>query len=124
MEHSVQARSIRWFYAATDADWDALFTEQLPRVYNFFRYRVGIRAEAEDLASITFERAWRARHRYRPGASHADGFVRLRVGSEESLPLIVKSLVDQGVGVYGLQSRRRSLEQLFLDIMGDDQRPG
>ena len=65
MEHSVQARSIRWFYAATDADWDALFTEQLPRVYNFFRYRVGIRAEAEDLTSITFERAWRARHRYR-----------------------------------------------------------
>jgi len=62
--------------------------------------------------------------RFGTGASHADGFVRLRVGSEESLPLIVKSLVDQGVGVYGLQSRRRSLEQLFLDIMGDDQRPG
>src|SRR5437867_12551508 len=65
MEHVAQARSIRWFYAATDADWDALFTEQLPRVYNFFRYRVGIRADAEDLTSITFERAWRARRRYR-----------------------------------------------------------
>lgn len=65
MEHAAQARSIRWFYAATDADWDTLFTEQLPRVYNFFRYRVGIHADAEDLTSITFEKAWRARHRYR-----------------------------------------------------------
>jgi len=65
MEHVAQARSIRWFYAATDADWDALFTEQLPRVYNFFRYRVGIRADAEDLTSITFEKAWRSRRRYR-----------------------------------------------------------
>lgn len=65
MEHAAQARSIRWFYAATEADWDALFTEQLPRVYNFFRYRVGIRANAEHLTSITFEKAWRARRRYR-----------------------------------------------------------
>src|SRR5262245_26547771 len=65
MEHAVPARSIRWFYAATDADWDALFTEQLPRVYNFFRYRVGIGADAEDLTSITFEKAWRARAQYR-----------------------------------------------------------
>jgi hypothetical protein len=24
------------------ADWDALFAEQLPHVYNFFRYRVGL----------------------------------------------------------------------------------
>lgn len=50
---------------ATDADWDALYADQLPRVYNFFRYRVGPGAVAEDLTSITFEKAWRARERYR-----------------------------------------------------------
>lgn len=50
---------------ATEEDWDALFAEQLPRVYNFFRYRVGDGPVAEDLASRTFEKAWRARHRYR-----------------------------------------------------------
>jgi RNA polymerase sigma-70 factor (ECF subfamily) len=50
---------------ATEEDWDALYAEQLPRVYNFFRYRVGDGPVAEDLASLTFEKAWRARHRYR-----------------------------------------------------------
>lgn len=50
--------------AASETDWDALYTEQLPRVYNFFRYRVGNGAVAEDLTSVTFEKAWRARGRY------------------------------------------------------------
>jgi RNA polymerase sigma-70 factor (ECF subfamily) len=50
---------------AREADWDALYAEQLPRVYNFFRYRVGDGAVAEDLTSLTFEKAWVARGRYR-----------------------------------------------------------
>ncbi len=54
-----------WLTPASEADWDALYAEQLPRVYNFFRYRVGDGPEAEDLTSTTFEKAWRARHRYR-----------------------------------------------------------
>ena len=52
-------------FAASGADWDALYAEQLPRVYNFFRYRIGNDAVAEDLTSITFEKAWQARSRYR-----------------------------------------------------------
>jgi len=62
--------------------------------------------------------------RFGTNARQVAGCVRLRVGSEESLPRIVRWLVEQGVGVYGLQSRRRSLEELFLDIMGDDQSAG
>ncbi len=50
---------------AREQDWDALYAEQLPRVYNFFRYRDGDGAVAEDLTSITFEKAWASRHRYR-----------------------------------------------------------
>jgi RNA polymerase sigma-70 factor (ECF subfamily) len=50
---------------ARDGDWDALYADQLPRVLNFFRYRVGDHALAEDLTSRTFEKAWVARHRYR-----------------------------------------------------------
>jgi len=46
-------------------EWDVRFAEALPRVYNFFRYRVGDGPLAEDLTSITFEKAWRARDRYR-----------------------------------------------------------
>lgn len=59
------ARLWLWGRQARVADWDARFAEQLPRVYNFFRYRVGDGPLAEDLTSITFEKAWRARERYR-----------------------------------------------------------
>jgi RNA polymerase sigma-70 factor (ECF subfamily) len=55
-----------WSFRATrEADWDAVYREQLPRVYNYLRFRVGDATVAEDLASATFERAWAARHRYR-----------------------------------------------------------
>jgi len=50
---------------AAEPDWGAVYTEQLPRVYNFFRYRLGNEAVAEDLTSRTFEKAWAARSRYR-----------------------------------------------------------
>lgn len=50
---------------AADVDWDAFYEAELPRVYNFFRYRVGCTAEAEDLTAATFEKAWRARDSYR-----------------------------------------------------------
>ncbi len=53
-----------WPSAATEADWEALYAEHLPRVYNFLRYRVGP-AEAEDLAARVFEKAWVHRRRYR-----------------------------------------------------------
>jgi RNA polymerase sigma-70 factor (ECF subfamily) len=51
--------------AAGEADWEALFGHHLPRVYNYFRYRVGDGPDAEDLTAITFEKAWRHRARYR-----------------------------------------------------------
>src|SRR6186997_1312360 len=53
------------FFERAEPDWDAVYADQLPRVYNFFRYRFGVTADAEDLTARTFEKAWRARHRYR-----------------------------------------------------------
>ena len=50
--------------AANATDWDQVFTEQLPRVFNFLRYRVDHDRVAEDLTSSTFERAWRCRASY------------------------------------------------------------
>jgi RNA polymerase sigma-70 factor (ECF subfamily) len=61
----VLGRWIPWSSRVRDADWESLYAEQLPRVYNFFRYRVGHGAVAEDLTSLTFEKAWQARDRYR-----------------------------------------------------------
>lgn len=46
-------------------DWETVYTEQLPRVYNYFRYRLGDDALAQDLTAATFERAWSKRSRYR-----------------------------------------------------------
>ena len=53
-----------------------------------------------------------------------DGHVRLRVADEEALPGIARWLVERGERVYGLTARRPSLEALFLEVMGDDVRPG
>lgn len=56
-------RLTRW--VTTEPDWEQVYAEQLPRVLNFFRYRLGETADAEDLTARTFEKAWRARHAYR-----------------------------------------------------------
>lgn len=56
---------LSWGASASPADWEALYIAEMPRVYNFFRYRVGDDALAEDLTSTTFEKAWRGRARYR-----------------------------------------------------------
>jgi RNA polymerase sigma-70 factor (ECF subfamily) len=48
-----------------EIDWDAVYKDQLPRVFNYFRFRLGPGADAEDLTSRTFEKAWRARTRFR-----------------------------------------------------------
>jgi RNA polymerase sigma-70 factor (ECF subfamily) len=55
------------FYSTSCAepDWEAVYAEQLPRVYNFLRYRLGNETLAQDLTSRTFEKAWCERHRYR-----------------------------------------------------------
>ena len=46
-------------------DWEAAYHEGVPRLYNFFRYRVGDNDVAGDLTAETFTRAWRDRHHYR-----------------------------------------------------------
>ncbi|MGH9386306.1 MAG: RNA polymerase sigma factor, partial [Vicinamibacterales bacterium] len=56
-------RLARW--VAAEPDWEQVYAEELPRVFNFFRYRFGHTADAEDLTARTFEKAWRSRDRYR-----------------------------------------------------------
>ncbi len=46
-------------------DWGAIYADQLPRVYNYFRFRTGDSLLAEDLTAATFEKAWRVRAQYR-----------------------------------------------------------
>lgn len=51
--------------SSEDLDWDAVYADQAPRVYNYFRFRLGRTADAEDLTARTFEKAWRSRATYR-----------------------------------------------------------
>lgn len=48
-----------------EVDWDAVYAKHLPRIYNYFRFRLGSEADVEDLTSLTFEKAWRGRSQYR-----------------------------------------------------------
>jgi RNA polymerase sigma-70 factor (ECF subfamily) len=63
---TTRTHTLKGTYPLTEEiDWEATYREYLPRVYNFFRYRLGDRALAEDLTAATFEKAWRGRSRFR-----------------------------------------------------------
>jgi ABC-2 type transport system ATP-binding protein len=62
--------------------------------------------------------------RFGHGLAAQNGCVRLRVTNEEVLPEIANWLVSQGVKVYRLGASRKTLETIFLEVMGDDERPG
>jgi ABC-2 type transport system ATP-binding protein len=56
----------------------------------------------------------------------ADGPERLRVSisREDLLPELARALVERGIPLYEMRVARKSLETTFLEVMGEDQRPG
>jgi RNA polymerase sigma-70 factor, ECF subfamily len=64
LEQAMQERANVW-KTVNDIDWDRVYADQLPRIYNYFRFRVRNQADVEDLTSRTFEKAWRSRASYR-----------------------------------------------------------
>ena len=50
-------------------DWEVVYRTEMPRIYNFLRYRLHDELVAEDLTAVTFEKAWRYRHTYQPNES-------------------------------------------------------
>ena len=87
--------------SAGELDWNAVYASQLPRVYNYFRFRLGSNADVQDLTARTFEKAWRERERYR----------RDRAGFATWLFRIAHN-----VGVDYLRTRRKHLP---LEAAGD-----
>ena len=75
-------------------NWDALYADLAPRVYNYFRYRLGSDADTDDLTSRTFERAWRYRAHYRRDLAGFSTWL---------------FKIAQNVGVDYVQSRRNHL---------------
>jgi len=50
--------------------------------------------------------------------------LRLTVTDEERIPAIARALVERAVPIYEIRVARLSLEARFLEVMGEDQRPG
>jgi len=62
LEHAV---SLTEFMETNELNWDALYAHEAPRIYNYFRFRLGSDGDVEELTARTFEHAWRSRSRYR-----------------------------------------------------------
>lgn len=55
--------------AIEEINWESVVGDELPRLYNYFRYRLGDEITAEELTSLVLEKAWLKRHRYRKDRS-------------------------------------------------------
>jgi len=53
-----------------------------------------------------------------------NGSLRVRVPNEQALPEMARWVVERGFKLYQMSADRPSLESVFLEVMGDDQRPG
>ncbi len=54
----------------------------------------------------------------------ADGVVRMKLANPRGTAEIARWLVGRGVEIYEMHTARPSLERMFLEVMGEDQRPG
>ena len=103
-------------------DWAAAYDLFLPRVYNFFLYRVGDREVAEDLTSTTWVEVWRCRQRYAPrkGALSTWIFtIAQRVAAQHyrrrrplDLPLSAASNLAAEANVQAMVERRADIGRL------------
>lgn len=88
-----------WTGSAQELDWNAVYADQLPRLYNYFRFRVGPAHDIEELTSRTFEKAWRARAQYR----------RDLAGFSTWLFAIARNVVTDHLRAHALQRRAAAL---------------
>jgi ABC-2 type transport system ATP-binding protein len=58
------------------------------------------------------------------GVTREETLVRMHASSESMLPELARWLVGRGVALYELRCRRKTLEEWFVEVMGEDQRPG
>ena len=56
-------------------DWDDIYQSTLPDLFNYFLYRTRDEKIAQDLSSITFERAWSNKLRYRSDLASVQSWI-------------------------------------------------
>ena len=62
--------------------------------------------------------------RFGEHVAQRNGSLRVRVANERALPEMARWVVERGLKLYQMSAGRPSLESVFLEVMGDDQRPG
>jgi ABC-2 type transport system ATP-binding protein len=58
------------------------------------------------------------------GAAPARAKLRLEIAEESRLPELARTVVERGIPLYEMRAAHKSLEAWFLEVMGEDQRPG
>ncbi|MFZ5910213.1 MAG: RNA polymerase sigma factor [Chloroflexota bacterium] len=61
--------------SSENIDWEEVYVSCLPRVFHFFCFKVGVLATAEELTSMTFEKAWSCRKNYRQDHGHINAWI-------------------------------------------------
>lgn len=109
-------------------DWETVYWELTPRLYNFLRYRTGEGEAAQDLTARTLLRAWRYRERYSRdlGAFEAwlfsiarnvaNDHLRERQASSSELPLEAAHALEADFSVEYEIQRREDAARLYALI--------
>jgi Sigma-70 region 2 len=94
-------------------DWDRIYLDLAPRVYNYFRYRLGREHDVEDLTSRAFEKAWAAREQYRRDLAGFSTWLFKIAQNPCGRPLLCNCLIqsddDSASGAAQLLALRRRL---------------
>jgi RNA polymerase sigma-70 factor (ECF subfamily) len=110
-----------------EIDWDSVVGNELPRLYNYFRYRLGDEAAAEDLTSIVLEKAWLKRHRYRKdraafstwlfaiAKNEVIGYLRRRRGSIP-IPMMERATGETAEHMLEQSQDLQQLSRLLADL--------
>ena len=64
LEYAASGR-LTEYMETNELNWDVVYAREAPRIYNYFRFRLGGESDVEELTARTFEHAWRSRARYR-----------------------------------------------------------
>jgi len=113
-----------------DINWDSVVDNELPRLYNYFRYRLGDEGVAEDLTSVVLEKSWLKRHRYRKdraafsvwlfsiAKNEVIGYLRKR---QVSLPISMAETASGEAIEHGLE-HSQDIQQLSRLLVGLSER--
>lgn len=106
-------------------DWEAVYDALMPRLYNFFRYRVGDNVVAQDLTSSTLMRVWRSRDSYRADLGAFEAWV-FTIARNVSVDYLRKKRATVSIdtlyhlatqtSVEGEVQKRHDFEQLYVRL--------